>query len=418
MAINKKRPNVLLLLWHSNDSVAGGFVRVKEFIKYFGDIDLTIIDNYPNLLKEKEYKNVHIIPYTTPYLIIKIYSLSYSFGRIFEWIYALIMLVFLGIIELRKGKYQVIYGPTGDNLHIFMSGVILKILFPQKKLLLDVLNLEMPEGSIRQYYSTFRDKKVGIIETFLKTYSLAFLLFVEKIMINKCDYVVTVSPYMKKVISEFYPAKNIDYTQSGVSTPKNFKKYEQNIKIYDGIYVGRHTKDKGIFDIIQVWSKVLQKNKKAKLITLGSCPKETREQLSATIKSYNGIDNIIIQGLVSEEMKWRNLGRSRVFLHLAYFEPLVPVITILEALAFGIPVIMYDVNAIDDYPFLRENPAIIIVKNRSITEVTNKMIVLLNKSEKEMIEIKKAAKKLAKKFSWEKAAEKELKIIHRLAHYM
>jgi len=272
------KPSVLLLLWHPNDSIAGGFVRVQEFLKYFDEVDVTIIDNSPTLIKTREYKNIKIISYTTPQVIKKIYKHSYSFGRMFEWGYALLSLIRLGRKELKKRKHEVIYGPTGDNLHIFLAGVILKKMFPQRKLLLDVLNLEMPEGSIKQYYKTFKEKNVGTVEAFLKTYSLAFLLYTEKKLIMTCDFVMTVSPYMKKIISEFYPDKKIDFTSSGVDIPKGMKKYEKSKKIYDGIYVGRHTKDKGVFDLIQVWDKMIAQDKKFTLCNGRSLP--TRDKRS------------------------------------------------------------------------------------------------------------------------------------------
>jgi len=147
----------------------------------------------------------------------------------------------------------------------------------------------------------------------------------------------------------------------------------------------------------------------------GACPQETKDQLTYLIKSNKIEKDIKINGIVSEQEKWKLLGKSRVFFHLAYFEPLVPVITILEALAFGIPVIMYDVSAIDDYPFLRKSPAILIAKNKNINDVVKKTLDLQKQLENNEREIRAAAKQLAKKFSWKSVAEKEVKIIQELA---
>ncbi len=407
-----KEIHILLLLWHPQDAIAGGFVRVKEILPYLSKgKKIKILDNYPSLVQSKIY-NVRIVEYKIPKLIKLSYNIHFALGRFLEWLYAALSLINLGIKELKKGNYNVIYGPTGDNPHIFVAGVILKKLFPNQKLLLDVLNLEMPEGGARNYFKNFRNNNVGFFESIIRTYPLALIIFLEQKLIKACDFVVTVSPYMKSIISRYYPEEKIDFTPSGVSIPKGLRP-RWNKKI-NGVYFGRHTKDKGIFDVIKVWEKVSRKLPNAKLVTAGSIQDRIRDLLARQIVQKGLGDKVKIRGAVSEEEKWNLLSQSKYFLHLAYFEPLVPVITILEALACGLPVIMYDIKAIDDYTFLRKSPAIFIVKNQNIEEVVKTVLHLESLSTVETKKIALEARKLAKKFSWKEIAEKELYIIQSL----
>lgn len=411
---NKKNPSILLLLWHPEDAIAGGFVRVKELLPYFTNSTVVIIDNSPTLLPKDKYKHIIIKEYKIPSFIKKSYKIHYSLGRMLEWSHACYSLVLIGRSELKKNQYHVIYGPTGDNLHIFLAGILLKWMFPDKKLLLDILNLEMPEGSVKNYFRNFRKNKVSFFDSFLRTYYLAFLLFIERLLIKNCDFVVTVSPYMKNIIAKYFPIRKIDFTPSGVSIPSNISNKNKNKNTINGIYIGRHTKDKGIFDLVKVWERVSKKIPDSKLITAGAFQKEIKILLDNEIKSKKLESNIRIEGMVSEEEKWNLLSQSKYFLHLAYFEPLVPVITILEALASGLPVVMYDTKAVDDYPFLRKSKAIHIVRNKDINEATRAILYLEKLQKKEYEEISHEARNIAKKFNWKDISKKEIKVINML----
>ena len=408
----KKNPNILILLWHSQDAIAGGFVRVKEFLPHFKNFTIKIIDNSPSLIPQGKYSHISTIEYKLPIFIKSVYGNNYLLGRMLEWLHAFYSLVSLGRNELKKNNYDLIYGPTGDNLHIFMAGIILKWMFPSKKLLLDVLNLEMPEGNARNYFNNFRINKVNFFDAALRTCSLAFILFIEKLFIKSCDFVVTVSSYMKDIIAKYYSIQKIDFTPSGVSLPKNIN--FNNKKTSDGVYIGRHTKDKGIFDVISVWNKVYKKIPNTTLVTAGSCQEEIKLALSRSIKEDGLEKNVKILGMISEKEKWNLLSGSKFFLHLAYFEPLVPVITILEALAVGIPVIMYDQSALEDDSFLRKHSAVFIVKNKDKEAVVRAILHLSSLSKDELNVISGKAKKLAQQYGWKEIAGKEERIIRNL----
>lgn len=403
---------VLLLLWHPHNAVAGGFVRVQEFLPHLGDVDITIIDNTNSIAKGKII-NGKIIEYHIPHWIKKIYDINFILGRLFEWIFALKSLITIGAKELRGGKYHLIYGPTGDNLHIFLAGVVLKRKFPNAKLLLDVLNLEMPEGSFKNNFLSAYKNGVGFLRSAVSSIGMVLLLTIERSLIKNCDFVVTVSPYMKKIIGKYFPSSKIDFTPSGVSLPKIINRTFSN-KTINGIYVGRHTPEKGIFDLIKVWSSLCKYDNKAQLKLMGFCDPVVKIKLEEEIKKYKLDKNIEILGVVSSVEKANQLKKADIFFHLAYFEPLVPVITILEAFAYGLPVITYTVPAFDDYPYLKKEKAFYIVKNKDIDKVVDTVTEYANKNKSEKSIIAVDAMRLARMFSWKEITQKELAIIKSL----
>lgn len=402
--------NILLLLWHPRESMAGGFVRIQEFIPYFNEFYTTVIDNTPSCV-EKELKNGKIIPYTIPNIILSIYSINFILARLCEWIYVTIILMYYGTRELHKNSDQIIYGTTGENFHIFLPCVLLKIFYPKTRLVLDILNFEFP-SNITNFIR--ENKQAGIVRIIISTIEVSVTLFIERALIKNADHIVTVSKHLKHVIAKYYPEEKISVTPSGVSIT-NKQRNKENKKIYDAIYVGRMTYEKGIFDVIKVWELFCKRKRTAKLVLVGYCDASLFKTLQSEIIKRRLQKNVIITGLVSEEKKQTLLQESAVFLHLAYAEPLVPVITILEALSFGLPVVTYDTKAFKDYPELYKNPALAIVENRNILKAFDATQKFYGMSKAEKKNIKDKAMQLANQFDWKEIVKIELSVFNKLA---
>lgn len=412
--LTKKEPiSILLLLWHPENSVAGGFVRLQEFLPYFQDFNITILDNSPVLITNN-FSNVSIVSYEIPSFVKKFYKLNFFIGRLAEWIIACILLIYLGRKALSERPFDIIYGPVGDNPQIFFAGITLKLLFPSKKLVLDVLNLVIPEGSFLKYYKSFKKNSISTFNALINSVGMLILLFLQKIFIKKCDHIVTVSPYMRKIIGKYVPISKVSFTPSGVSMPRNIKFSRSKKFTSEALYVGRHTKEKGIFDLIDAWSYVVKRFPDAKLITAGHIPQTVFEALKKRINKLQLNNNIEVKGLITEEEKWQLLYNSKVFLHLAYYEPLVPVITILEALRMGVPVVNYRVDSIKDYPFLLDHSSLRIVENHNPKKAASQIIELLKLSNKEKEEIRIDSAEIVKRYNWKEIAKIESDIMKKM----
>lgn len=398
--------NILLLLWHPKDSIAGGFIRIQEFLPHLKKYFITVLDNDEAFLKKHlqhgVIKSYGSFPYSK-----HIYRYNFFLGRSTDWVYAFFMLLKLGRMHIKKHKNTIIYGPTGDNLHIFLAGIILHMLYPKKtKLVLDVLNLELPQIFFWRYYTSLLQNNIGYIQALLITCGMSGLLLVEKTLIRHCDYVVTTSPYMKRVIGKYMKASRVAVTPSGVSlgriTPRK--------KEIDGLYIGRLTAEKGIIDVIKTWEKVCKEKRDAQLIIAGFGEKIFVRRIHHQIRSLALQKNITLLGTISEKEKKVLLEKSKVFLHLAYFEPLVPVISILEALYCGVPAVIYDMKTIDDYPKLRKNPALIICRNKAVDAVASTVIAITRMEATEREKVQHDSMLLASEYTWEQIVKTEIDI--------
>ncbi len=405
---------ILLLLWHPDQPVptSGGLVRTKEFLRFFPqDFHVTVLDKYPTILADLKF-NGRVVEYKLPSIVDRIYNWSFLWGRILEWSLIAVILTIKGWQELKTKRYKVIYAPIGEALHIFLPAVILKKLFPSVSVIIDVLNFEIPEGGFWQYYKSLRSNKIGRSRSFVSPLGIVISLLLMKRLIRNVNYVVTVSPHVKRKLAPYYHSSKISVTPSGVSIGTiNSVSYKKILPKYDGVFVGRHTSEKGIFDLVKVWENVTKIKKGAKLIMIGPCDRETKLKLEGEIEKKKLKKNIFILGVLSEEEKFQRLRESRVFIHLAHFEPLVPVITILEALSCGLPVVHYNVAALKDYPELYNHPSFYLVENKNIRKATKKVLAFLFLRPEEVKRISSEARKYARRFAWRKIAQDEAKII-------
>ena len=135
--------------------------------------------------------------------------------------------------------------------------------------------------------------------------------------------------------------------------------------------------------------------------------------ITKLIRQYKLDANVDLFGPVTEEKKNLTLSQSQLFLHLAKYEPLFPVIGILEGFSHGLPAIVYDMPVVSSQiEDLKLKDFMYIVKNEDKEGVTNKILEynLLSKSKKS--ELSQKAKKFAGLFDWNQIAKKEFIIIN------
>ena len=406
--LNKKK--ILLLLWHPQASAlnSGGFIRIKEFFKVTpSDYVIDVLHNYPSIF-EKEEVTGDIYQYRIFGLITFIRSKIFILGRFLES-----MGIFLGM--LRKGLnlsklrgYDVIYVPTGEPITALVA-VILRKLF-KAKVVMDSLNIEMPTETWKDYYRQLRRCGYSMV------HSIAIPLYVRlsiPILIklfNSTDYVVTVSPYLIKKLRSLGVKTSLDFTPSGVDYVF-FTLSPQQKKVYDGIFIGRHELTKGIFDLVSAWKEVVSKHTSATLLMVGSCDSATRSILMQKIKENNLVHNVILAGEISEEEKIKKLKQSKIYIHLALMEPLFPVISILEGLVCGLPLVGYDIQAYREIEDIHHNKAISLVPTGDYKAAALEILRYLQLEESEAVEIGRVAKEYAKEFDWKQIAAKQFGII-------
>jgi glycosyltransferase involved in cell wall biosynthesis len=112
----------------------------------------------------------------------------------------------------------------------------------------------------------------------------------------------------------------------------------------DGLFIGRITPEKGVFDALDIWELVCAEQPGRQLELVGPCSSDMRSELQQRIDASPHLrSNVHIRGLVDEAKKTRLLQSSRVLLATSHVEGwgFVP----LEALQCGTPTVAWDLPA-------------------------------------------------------------------------
>lgn len=114
---------------------------------------------------------------------------------------------------------------------------------------------------------------------------------------------------------------------------------------YAACFAGGLRETKGLYDIIPVWKNVIKTHPTWKLAVAGGGTGETHEKFSKLLNENNLTKNIDLLGPLQPDKLYELVKSSRVFLSLSHEEGWG--ISILEAIALGVPVIAFELPAFE-----------------------------------------------------------------------
>ena len=114
----------------------------------------------------------------------------------------------------------------------------------------------------------------------------------------------------------------------------------QQVKTYDACFLGRLHPAKGIFDLVQVWRRVVANREDARLAIIGGGPVSLVRRLEKDIERSRLKNNVFLVGDVPHELVPGLLKKSKILIQPSLEEGFS--IAVCEALACGLPVIAYD----------------------------------------------------------------------------
>jgi len=135
-----------------------------------------------------------------------------------------------------------------------------------------------------------------------------------------------------------YREEDLFFVSNGVDLKQPAAVPEQE-KVYDAAWVGRVHKQKGIEDLIATLGYLSGEIKNFRAIMVG----DLKEMLAPQIAAAGLADRVEFSGYVSEAEKFRLLKSARVFLMPSKYESWGIVVG--EALATGLPVVAYELDA-------------------------------------------------------------------------
>jgi glycosyltransferase involved in cell wall biosynthesis len=176
-----------------------------------------------------------------------------------------------------------------------------------------------------------------------------------KILDSPSTYILCLSPVVADDFSKLGVNGRIIpiYPGNGINYDEIFPMSQEIVeKKYDAIYAaGNFHPQKGIFEAVKIWENVIKKHPEFKLAIAGVVYYNRPfviDELNALIKDLGLQNNVSIigdplKGMPQKEL-WKEMKRSKIFLYPSKKDvwPLI----IGEALAYGLPAIVYDLPGI------------------------------------------------------------------------
>lgn len=218
---------------------------------------------------------------------------------------------------------------------------------------------------------------------------------------------MTVSNSTKKDLMEWgILEENITIIYNGVNVPKIKLPSKDSLKTL--IFLGALSKDKGIEDALEVFSKINEKEG-CQFWVVGKSDPRYIKLLKKKSKEL-GIDKRIkFWGYVDEYKKFNLLGRSHILVNPSIREGWG--LVVIEAAAMGTPTIGFNVPGLRDS--IINGQTGILSEKKSVKDLANEIIRLLENKRK-LSQMSENAILWSKNFSWDKASKASLSFIEKI----
>jgi glycosyltransferase involved in cell wall biosynthesis len=166
----------------------------------------------------------------------------------------------------------------------------------------------------------------------------------EKISLSLCkkaDLVFVVNPDIKDaLVAKGFAADKIVITDNGVEHDliDSVKVKEKN---FDGCFCGRIDPKKGVYELVDIWERVLKSFPESKLVIIGNGP--VYSDLVKMVKSKGLDKSIIFTGFLFGEQKISAIKSAKIFVSPSYEEGWG--IAVSEAMACGLAIVCYNLSA-------------------------------------------------------------------------
>jgi glycosyltransferase involved in cell wall biosynthesis len=376
---------ILALLWHAPHEViaAGGFRRTYEIFERTPDrVEVYAVDDEPSFLRGIDCPNTRIREYRIPRMVRKLEENHFWFERVLEWMLATVIMVYISVrLRISGDKFDAVFVPSSEQIPTLLAGILAKHLF-RAPLIACNLNIDIFPLVLRAPLTRLHnlaDAVIAISEHLacrLKAYGLR-----APVSLNGVGLDVEV----------------IDKATAGVSG-----------KEYEAVFVGRHDTEKGIFDLVEIWNLVVKAHPEARLVIIGSCNPGNKVKLADSIHRYGLGDNVVLMGIVGDEEKYSLIKRSKLCLFPSHVEEwgIVPQ----EALACGLPVVVYDLPVYEEN--IKRCVAALAAPVGDIEGMARLTCELLaDESDRTYRSFETTGPEFVKEFDWDEVASREFKII-------
>jgi glycosyltransferase involved in cell wall biosynthesis len=382
--------------------VGGAEKRFIEVLKAWSTekVNVTIVDSNPSLIFES-HTNFMVVGMPSP--------LPFS-GRnltsiYFDWALWIIKACFRCPLLVRRKRYDVILAPNNTLPNVIVSYLLHVV--SGAPLCVVVHHMDFPfvdtPANFASVYKVYRKARFSVFAAFAK--ALAFFMIL--IFLKRSNACIAVSKYTAKLLQKngVLPGR-VHISGNGVDTDL-IARFEASEKLYDAIFVGRVSRDKGVFDLVRMWDQIVQNNSESKLLIVGTGP--DLEDLKKLAEKSGISSRIIFAGRCEDSELYSLMKSSKIFLFPSRFEGWG--LAVGEALACGLPVVSYDIPALRE--IFGECKSVFLVPIGNIRKFTETAAKILENGNFAAFE--KISKEYIKRFNWEEVGSKDLEIISALA---
>jgi glycosyltransferase involved in cell wall biosynthesis len=238
------------------------------------------------------------------------------------------------------------------------------------------------------------------------------------ISLKKSDKIVTISESTKNDLLKRFdhiPPGKIEVIHLGVNgvnmnTPRGhlpdcLSRYGLTGKKYF-LYVGTLEPRKNIPGIIEAFNRVITADKKYKnnyKLVIAGQKGWFYQKIFETVKKYQLEESVVFTGYVNLELKQALFANAFLFVYPSFYEGFG--LPVLEAMAWGVPVITGNVSSLPEVA----GDAALLIDPRQWQEIAEAMLKLL--SDRSLYEtMSKQSREQAQKFSWQTTARKTLEL--------
>jgi len=281
--------------------------------------------------------------------------------------------------EYKKVKFYYLFAPRNKYLeaviHTFLGVIFAKFLNP------DILHFQsigpslfVPLAKVLGFKVVITHHGPDYLREKWKGLSKTILKLGEFFAIKSADKIIVVSQYIKSYLEKKYGRKDIIVIPNGIEIPKIsqntgvIKKFGLQPKKY--VFTAcRFVPEKGLHNLISAYRKI--KNPEFKLVIAGDADHETKYSRNLK-KLANETQGVVLTGVLTGEPLAELYSNAGLFVLPSYYEGLP--IALLEALSYGLPVLVSDIPQHREIPLSEFR----YFKVNDVDELAKKIVELYN----------------------------------------
>lgn len=266
---------------------------------------------------------------------------------------------------------------------------------------LDLLNVN-EKANFASAFRVYRKARFGVIASLIK--AAAFVLILS--LLRRSSLCIAVSNYTAKILLSNGISPNKVYVSGNGVDVDYIECFMPLGAEYEGVFVGRIARDKGIFDLVRAWQRVSIGRPESKLAVVGTGP--DLAELGKLVRRSGMSRGITLFGNCDDRTLYGLLKASKIFVFPSMFEGWG--LAVGEALACGLPVVCYDIPALREV--FGECRSVFFVPVGDLEGLANAVKDLLGRGDFGNLAF--ASKAFARRFDWKKVASRDLQIINTL----